>query len=86
MNITWAPCTSQVPHNHKMSFVVGIYADREGNVIWRRTDATIEAAGARSLGVGDVATWSLGQTTSPAPAGQIPVVRRTGIIAPCAFA
>lgn len=56
MNFTWAPCMSLVPHNHKMFSVVGIYAGREDNVFWRRTDSKIEATGAKSLGVGDVAT------------------------------
>jgi predicted metal-dependent enzyme (double-stranded beta helix superfamily) len=56
MNFTWAPCMSLVPHNHKMFSVVGIYAGREDNVFWRRSGQSIEAAGARSLGTGDVAT------------------------------
>jgi predicted metal-dependent enzyme (double-stranded beta helix superfamily) len=56
MNIAWAPCMSLVPHNHKMFSVVGIYAGREDNVFWRRTGSAIEAASAKSLGVGDVAT------------------------------
>jgi predicted metal-dependent enzyme (double-stranded beta helix superfamily) len=55
MNFAWAPYMSQVPHNHKLPSIVGIYAGREDNVLWRRTDNTIEAAGAKSLGVGDVA-------------------------------
>lgn len=45
-----------MPHNHAMFSVVGIYAGREDNVFWRRTGNTIEAAGARTLGAGDVAT------------------------------
>ncbi len=56
LNFAWAPCMSLMPHNHQMFSVVGIYSGREDNVFWRRTDATIEAAGAKSLGVGDVAT------------------------------
>lgn len=56
INFSWAPCMSLVPHNHKMFSVVGIYAGREDNVFWRRTGPTIEAAGAKSLGVGDVTT------------------------------
>ncbi len=56
INFAWAPCMSLMPHNHQMFSVVGIYSGREDNVFWRRTDATIEAAGAKSLGVGDVAT------------------------------
>jgi predicted metal-dependent enzyme (double-stranded beta helix superfamily) len=56
INFVWAPCMSLMPHNHQMFSVVGIYSGREDNVFWRRTEATIEAAGAKSLGVGDVAT------------------------------
>ena len=56
INFVWAPCMSLMPHNHQMFSVVGIYSGREDNVFWRRTETTIEAAGARSLGIGDVAT------------------------------
>lgn len=56
INFVWAPCMSLMPHNHQMFSVVGIYAGREDNVFWRRAGTGIEAAGARSLGVGDVAT------------------------------
>jgi predicted metal-dependent enzyme (double-stranded beta helix superfamily) len=56
IHFVWAPCMSLMPHNHQMFSVVGIYAGREDNVFWRRTETSIEAAGARSLGVGDVAT------------------------------
>ena len=56
INFVWAPCMSLMPHNHQMFAVVGIYSGREDNVFWRRTETTIEAAGAKSLGVGDVAT------------------------------
>jgi predicted metal-dependent enzyme (double-stranded beta helix superfamily) len=54
INFTWAPCMSFKPHNHNMWSIVGIYSGREDNVFWRRTEQTIEAAGARSLGAGDV--------------------------------
>jgi predicted metal-dependent enzyme (double-stranded beta helix superfamily) len=56
INFVWAPCMSLMPHNHQMFSVVGIYSGREDNVFWRRTETTLEAAGAKSLGVGDVAT------------------------------
>ena len=39
INFTWAPCMSLMPHNHHMFAVIGIYAGREYNVFWRRTDA-----------------------------------------------
>jgi predicted metal-dependent enzyme (double-stranded beta helix superfamily) len=56
INFVWAPCMSLMPHNHQMFSVVGIYAGREDNVFWGRTGTTIAAVGARSLGIGDVAT------------------------------
>lgn len=56
LNFVWAPCMSLMPHNHQMFAVIGIYSGREDNIFWRRTEATIEAAGAKSLGTGDVAT------------------------------
>jgi len=54
LDFTWAPWMSFKPHNHNMWSVVGIFAGREDNLFWRRRERTIEAAGARSLGVGDV--------------------------------
>ena len=56
INFVWAPCMSLMPHNHQMFSVVGIYSGREDNVFWRRTETSIEAAGAKSLGPGDVAS------------------------------
>jgi predicted metal-dependent enzyme (double-stranded beta helix superfamily) len=56
INFVWAPCMSLMPHNHQMFSVIGIYSGREDNVFWRRTETSIEATGAKSLGVGDVAT------------------------------
>jgi predicted metal-dependent enzyme (double-stranded beta helix superfamily) len=61
INFAWAPCMSLMPHNHQMFAVIGIYSGREDNVFWRRTENSIEAEGAKSLGVGDVAT--LGRDT-----------------------
>ena len=56
INFTWAPCMSLMPHNHQMFAVIGIYSGHEDNVFWKRTGTGIEAAGAKSLGVGEVAT------------------------------
>lgn len=55
MNFVWAPYMSLMPHNHQMFAVVGIYSGREDNVFWRRTATTIDAVGAKSMGVGDIA-------------------------------
>lgn len=56
INFAWAPYMSLMPHNHQMFSVVGIYYGREDNIFWRRTGEGIEAAGASSLGTGDIAT------------------------------
>ena len=54
INFTWAPWMSLQPHDHAMWAVIGIFSGREDNVFWRRTEHGIEAAGAHSMGVGDV--------------------------------
>ncbi|MEJ2453666.1 MAG: hypothetical protein P8103_05860 [Candidatus Thiodiazotropha sp.] len=56
INFTWAPYMSLLPHNHNMYAVIGLFAGREDNIFWRRTAHSIEAAGARSLGSGEVVT------------------------------
>ena len=64
INFIWAPCMTLMPHNHHMFAVVGIYQGREDNIFWRRigngaeggANPGIEAAGADSLGPGQVAT------------------------------
>jgi predicted metal-dependent enzyme (double-stranded beta helix superfamily) len=54
LHFTWPPWMCLKPHNHTMWAVIGIFAGREDNIFWRRAGSRIEAAGARSLGVGDV--------------------------------
>ena len=64
INFVWAPCMTLLPHNHNMLAVIGIYSGREDNMFWRRLDNAagngsgpgIEAAGADSMGPGQVAT------------------------------
>ncbi len=64
INFVWAPYMTLLPHTHNMFAVIGIYRGREDNVFWRRIDnaagngtgPSIEAAGADSLGAGQVAT------------------------------
>ena len=56
LDFSWAPWMCFKPHNHCMWSTVGILSGREDNLFWRRTPDRIEAAGARSLGAGDVAT------------------------------
>ncbi|MSP76180.1 MAG: hypothetical protein EXR12_08600 [Rhodospirillaceae bacterium] len=63
LNLLWAPRQITLPHNHRMSAAIGMYAGREDNMFWRRvsgpvlgsTKFQIEAAGGEALGAGDVA-------------------------------
>lgn len=54
----WTPQMNLLPHNHLMWALIGIYAGREDNILWRRKADGIEAAGANCLFEGDVATLS----------------------------
>jgi len=56
IHFVWAPYMTLFPHNHEMFAVIGLYSGREDNVFWRKTQDSIEAAGAESLGPGQVAT------------------------------
>ena len=64
LNFVWAPYMTLLPHNHNMFAVIGIYSGREDNMFWRCIDngagngsgPGIEAAGADSMGPGQVAT------------------------------
>jgi predicted metal-dependent enzyme (double-stranded beta helix superfamily) len=57
LNLVWGPGMTIMPHDHRMWAVIGIYTGREDNIFWRKLpdapDREIEAAGARSLCVGD---------------------------------
>jgi predicted metal-dependent enzyme (double-stranded beta helix superfamily) len=57
LNVIWAPRQVTLPHDHRMSAVIGMYGGREDNMFWRRvsnpTRFQIEAAGGQALGVGD---------------------------------
>lgn len=59
LNIVWAPRMTLKPHNHNMWAVIGLYTGREDNIFWRRVkdgdEGLVEAAGAKSLGAGEVA-------------------------------
>jgi predicted metal-dependent enzyme (double-stranded beta helix superfamily) len=53
LNVIWGPRMCQVPHDHAMWAVLGIYTGREDNIFWRRVagakERGIEAAGAKAL-------------------------------------
>jgi predicted metal-dependent enzyme (double-stranded beta helix superfamily) len=52
-NLIWGPQMCQLPHDHRMWAVIGIYTGREDNIFWRRPASNpggrIEAAGAKAL-------------------------------------
>jgi predicted metal-dependent enzyme (double-stranded beta helix superfamily) len=54
LNLIWGPQMCQLPHDHRMWAVIGIYTGREDNIFWRRSAGDpagrIEAAGAKALG------------------------------------
>jgi predicted metal-dependent enzyme (double-stranded beta helix superfamily) len=58
LNVIWAPKQVTLPHDHRMSAVIGIYGGREDNTFWRRvsnpTKFQIEPASGQALGTGDV--------------------------------
>jgi predicted metal-dependent enzyme (double-stranded beta helix superfamily) len=57
-NVIWTPNQITLPHDHRMSAVIGMYIGREDNMFWRRlpnpSKFQIEAAGGQALGPGDV--------------------------------
>lgn len=74
LNVVWAPRMTIMPHNHHMWAVIGVYGGREDNIFWRRipdaADGKIEAAGARSLSVGEAQPLGheiIHSVTNPAP-------------------
>ena len=48
-NAVWTPQMNLMPHDHLMWANIGIYAGREDNIFWRRTDDGIEAKGVAAL-------------------------------------
>jgi predicted metal-dependent enzyme (double-stranded beta helix superfamily) len=59
LNVVWAPNQVTLPHDHRMTAVIGMYGGREDNLFWRRLREArrfqIEPAGGEALGTGDVA-------------------------------
>lgn len=53
LNFVWAPLMNLLPHDHNNIWaVIGLYSGREDNIIWRRTEDSIQAAGAEELRAG----------------------------------
>src|SRR5262245_1276134 len=73
LNVIWGPMMTVMPHNHQMWAVIGIYSGREDNIFWRRLPdgaGRVEAAGAKSLCVGDAAPLGhdiIHSVTNPIP-------------------
>jgi predicted metal-dependent enzyme (double-stranded beta helix superfamily) len=59
LNVVWSPNQVTLPHDHRMTAVIGMYGGREDNMFWRRVPEArrfqIEPAGGEALGTGDVA-------------------------------
>src|SRR5262249_13158453 len=58
LNVVWGPLMTIMPHEHRMWAVIGVYTGAEDNMFWRGFgeaggSSRVEAAGARSLRVGD---------------------------------
>ncbi|WP_204602138.1 hypothetical protein [Paremcibacter congregatus] len=53
---SWTPQMNLLAHDHKMWALIGIYAGREDNILWREGDNGLEAYAANCLFESDVAT------------------------------
>ncbi len=58
-NAVWTPQMNLMPHDHLMWANIGIYAGREDNIFWRRTENGIEAKGVAALFEKDAAPLRL---------------------------
>ena len=58
LNVVWAARQVTLPHDHRMTAVIGMYGGREDNMFWRRLPEgrrfEIEPAGGEALGTGDM--------------------------------
>ena len=59
LNITWAPCMTLYPHDHRMWAVIGLYGGREDNLFYRRATEGLVRTGEKRLDARD--TLTLGQ-------------------------
>jgi predicted metal-dependent enzyme (double-stranded beta helix superfamily) len=59
LNITWAPCMTLYPLDHRMWVVIGLYGGREDNLFYRRATEGLVRAGEKRLDARD--TLTLGQ-------------------------
>jgi len=55
LHLVWAPVMSVLPHDHRMWAVIGVYAGREENTLWRRLrGSALERVGTATLHAGQV--------------------------------
>jgi predicted metal-dependent enzyme (double-stranded beta helix superfamily) len=54
LHAVWAPAMRFAPHDHRTWAVIGIYGGEEDNTFYRRTQTSIEQAGGRVVGEGEV--------------------------------
>jgi predicted metal-dependent enzyme (double-stranded beta helix superfamily) len=55
LNLCWGPRLQVQPHDHRMWAVIGIYAGREENAFYQRSDRGLDRHGTRELNAGDTA-------------------------------
>ncbi len=55
LHLVWGPQMSVWPHEHRMWAVIGVYAGREDNTVWRRTrSGSLQRSGTTALAAGQV--------------------------------
>jgi predicted metal-dependent enzyme (double-stranded beta helix superfamily) len=55
LRLVWGPQMSVLPHEHRMWAVIGVYAGREDNTVWRRTcNGSLQRSGTTTLAAGQV--------------------------------
>lgn len=55
LNLCWGPRLQFHPHDHRMWAVIGIYAGREQNFFYQRSNQGLQRHGMRELNTGDMA-------------------------------
>jgi predicted metal-dependent enzyme (double-stranded beta helix superfamily) len=57
LHLVWGPQMSVLPHEHRMWAVIGVYAGREDNTVWRRTrSGTLQRSDTTTLAEGQVSS------------------------------
>ena len=55
LHLVWGPLMSVLPHEHRMWAVIGVYAGREDNTVWRRArTGALQRSGTTTLAEGQV--------------------------------